>query len=211
MTAEETKRKIRNDILLATRRETGQGFLPAAVSGRHIHLTREVVETLFGSGYQLTRKSDLSQPGQFASEETLTVEGPRGKLNRVRVLGPEREEVQMELSVTDAHSIGVSPVVRMSGDVAGTPGIRIVGAVGSAEITQGVIVAARHLHISTEQAAVYGLRDGELIRLKTDGPRPVVFEDIQVRVGDKFDMEVHIDFDEANAAMIKNGDLLEII
>lgn len=211
MTREEIRRQVTKDTLLSTRKCTGRGFVPVGISNRHIHLTQAAVEQLFGPGHQLTPTKALSQPGQFACEEKVTVEGPKGKLSGVRVLGPVRKDVQVELSVTDAFAAGIKPVVRMSGDIAGTPGCRLTGPAGSMEIREGVIVAARHLHISPEQAAVYGLKSGDQVRLRSEGPRAVVFEQVAVRSGPGHDLEVHIDFDEANCAQMKNGDLLEII
>lgn len=211
MTREEIKRQVTKDTLLSARRNSGRGFVPVGVSNRHVHLTQAAVEILFGPGHQLTPAKALSQPGQFACEEKVTVEGPKGRLSGVRVLGPARRENQVELSVTDAFAAGISPVVRMSGDISGTPGCRLTGPAGSLELKEGVIVAARHLHISPEQAAVYGLKSGDQVRLRSEGPRAVVFEHVAVRSGPGHDLEVHIDFDEANCAQMKNGDLLEII
>ena len=211
MTREEIRRQVTKDTLLSTRKCTGRGFVPVGISNRHIHLTQAAVGQHFGPGHQLTPTKALSQPGQFACEEKVTVEGPKGKLSGVRVLGPVRKDVQVELSVTDAFAAGIKPVVRMSGDIAGTPGCRLTGPAGSMEIREGVIVAARHLHISPEQAAVYGLKSGDQVRLRSEGPRAVVFEQVAVRSGPGHDLEVHIDFDEANCAQMKNGDLLEII
>ena len=211
MTREEIKRQVTKDTLLSARKNTGRGFVPVGISNRHVHLTQAAVELLFGPGHQLTPMKALSQPGQFACEEKVVVEGPKGKLNGVRVLGPVRKDTQVELSVTDAFAVGIKPAVRMSGDIAGTPGCRLTGPAGSLELKEGVIVAARHLHISPEQAAVYGLKSGDQVRLRSEGPRAVVFEHVAVRSGPGHDLEVHIDFDEANCAQMRNGDLLEII
>jgi len=199
------------ETLLSVKATTGQGFLPAAISNRHLHLSKADVDALFGTGYKLRPMKPLSQPGQYACEETVTVVGPKGKLAKVRVLGPERKETQVELSATDAVKLGVKPVVRMSGDIKNTPGCTIEGPAGSVTIPNGVIVAARHLHISDKQAAVYGLTDGAVIRVKTQGERSVVFENVVVRVNKDFDLELHFDFDEANATLMKNGDLVEIV
>lgn len=211
MNQEEIKRLVVKAMLLSVRRSVGQGVVPVGVSNRHIHLTDAAVEALFGSGHQLTPMKALSQPGQFACEEKVTVEGPKGKLTGVRVLGPTRKDNQVELAVTDAFSIGIKPVVRMSGDVAGTPPCRIIGPVGSIDLPQGVIVAARHLHMSDEQAAVYGLKNGDMVRLQTRGSRSVIFDRVAVRTGPAHDLEAHIDFDEANCAQLRNGDLLELV
>ncbi|MEA4911343.1 MAG: phosphate propanoyltransferase [Oscillospiraceae bacterium] len=211
MTKDDIKRKVTIETLLSVKQTTGQGFLPAAVSNRHLHLTRADVDRLFGAGYKLTPKSALSQPGQFACEETVTVIGPKGKLEKVRVLGPERPETQIELSISDAFKIGIQPVVRMSGDIKNTPGATIEGPCGQVAVPNGVIVAARHLHLSDAQAAVFGLRSGDVIRVKTAGERAVVFENVRVRVNKNFDMELHFDFDEANCTGLRNGDIVEIV
>ncbi|MEA5051085.1 MAG: phosphate propanoyltransferase [Oscillospiraceae bacterium] len=211
MTKEELQRKVTIETLLSVRQTTGQGFLPAAVSNRHLHLTRQDVERLFGPGYKLTPKSALSQPGQFACEETVTIIGPKGRLEKVRVLGPERRETQIELSTSDAFKIGIKPVVRMSGDTKDTPGAAIEGPCGQITIPNGVIVAARHLHLSDAQAAVYGLKSGDVVRVRTAGERAVIFENVRVRVSKDFDMELHFDFDEANSTGLRNGDIVEIV
>ena len=192
-------------------RETGRIFVPAASSNRHVHLTTATLEKLFGPGYQLTPQKALSQPGQFAAAETVTVAGPKGELKKVRVLGPVRKEDQVEISRTDSFKLGVQPVVRMSGDVAGTPGIRLIGPAGEAEIPQGVIVAARHLHLSEEQCATYGLHDGQVISLRSGGERSAILENVVVRSGAGHDMEVHLDTDEANAMAMPNGEMLEVV
>lgn len=204
------KRQVTKDILLQTKKETGQAFVPAAVSARHVHLAKADVEALFGPGHQLTSLRDLSQPGQFACKEQVEIEGPKGRL-KARVLGPERPDTQVEISVTDAVGIGIKPVTRMSGDVQGAPGAKLVGPAGSVDIPCGVMISARHLHISPQQAEVYGLQDGQQVSLRSGGERSVVFEKVVVRVGKGHDLEVHLDFDEANCALIKNGDLMEII
>lgn len=203
--------RIRTAILLELKQRTGQCHAPVGISNRHIHLSREDLATLFGRGYELKEKSPLSQPGQFAAEETVTLEGAKGKLAKVRVLGPVRPETQVEISITDSFVLGVKPDVRMSGDLKGTPGIRIVGPAGSVELTSGVMVAARHLHISAQEAEEYGLKNGDTIKLRSKGARSTVFENVLVRSGDGHELEVHLDVDEANAAQLKNGDLLEII
>jgi len=204
------EKTIRNRTLLALRGIQSEGFVPAAVSNRHIHLSRNAVDTLFGSGYTLTRYRELSQPGQYACAEYVTVQGPKESL-RLRVLGPERGEVQVELSVTDALQAGIEPVARLSGDLDGTPGATLIGPAGQLRIERGIIVALRHLHLSSEQARVYGLKNGDIIRLQSDGARGVILGNVAVRVGPGHEMEVHLDFDEANCAMIRNGDLLKIL
>ena len=185
--------------------------MPAAASVRHVHLSQADVAALFGEGYELRPLRPLTQPGQFAAEEKVDIVGPRGAISGVRVLGPARKETQIEISITDAIRLGIKPVVRMSGDIAFTPGAKLAGPKGSVDVPQGVIVAARHLHMSPEEAAAYGLKDGDVVSLRKPGPREVIFGNVVVRSGKGHSLEVHLDTDEANAAMLSNGDLLEII
>ena len=189
----------------------GEYYVPAAASARHIHLSQADVAALFGEGYKLRQFRPLTQPGQFAAEEKVDIVGPRGTISGVRVLGPARKETQVEISITDAIRLGIKPVVRMSGDIAFTPGVKLVGPKGSVDLPQGVIVSARHLHMSPEEAAAYGLKDGDVVSLRKPGPREVIFGNVVVRSGKGHSLEVHLDTDEANAAMLSNGDLLEII
>lgn len=191
--------------------KTGRIFVPVASSARHVHLCRADVERLFGTGYQLQRLKDLSQPGQFACKEQVTVVGPRGQLEHVRVLGPERKATQVEVSLTDTFGLGIKAPVRMSGKTQGTPGCKLVGPAGSIELSEGVIVAARHLHLSAAQAARFGLRDGQPVRLRAEGERATVLENVIVRAGDGHDMEVHIDTDEANAIAMAGSTMMEIL
>lgn len=185
--------------------------VPVGISNRHVHLTQEDLELLFGPGYQLTLKKDLSQPGQFAAEETVDLIGPKGPIKKVRILGPVRPQTQVEISMTDSFALGVKPPVRDSGDLAGTPGITIEGPKGKIDIKEGVIIAQRHLHLHTTEAEELGMKDKEYISVKTEGPRSVIFEKVLVRVGPKYAKDLHVDTDEANAAALKNGDLVTII
>ena len=191
--------------------KTGRIFVPVASSARHIHLCRADVEKLFGAGYQLKHFRNLSQPGQFACQEQLTVVGPKGQLQKVRVLGPERSATQVEIAFTDSFALGIRPPVRMSGKTAGTPGCKLIGPAGSVELAEGVIVAARHLHLSAQQAALFGLKDGQVVRLRSEGDRAVVFENVIVRAGKGHDMEVHIDTDEANAVAMSGSVMMEVL
>lgn len=169
-------------------------------SARHIHVTKEHLEILFGAGATLTKKKDLSQPGQFACEERVTIVGPKKSLANVSILGPERPATQVELSATDARSIGVPVVVRESGDIADTPGCKIVGPCGEVEISEGVIVAKRHIHMIPETAEKLGLKNKDVVWVKmdTDG-RQAVLGDVVVRVSENFADAMHIDTDESNA------------
>ena len=168
-------------------------------SARHVHLTRQDIDILFGVGHQLTKKKDLSQPGQFACEEKVTVIGERGQLT-ASILGPERSADQVELSITDARTIGVKAPIRESGDVAGSAGCKIVGPCGEITLTEGVIAAKRHIHLTPENAAEIGVKDKQIVKVKVNGLRPLIFDDVVVRVSPKFAPAMHIDTDESNAA-----------
>lgn len=185
--------------------------LPIAMSNKHIHLSQEHVEALFGEGYELTRLKDLSQPGQFACEEKVDVVGPKGTLKGVRVLGPTRSETQLEVSVSDAFTLRVNPEIRQSGDIENTPGAKLVGPKGEVELDKGVIVAARHIHMHTDDAERFGVKDKDIVKVRVGGMRGLVFENVLVRASEKFALEMHVDMEEGNAAGIKNGDLVEIV
>ena len=171
-------------------------------SARHIHLTQETVEKLFGEGYQLTKRKDLSYPGQFACNERLTVVGPKREQANVSILGPVRKADQVELSATDARNLGIDAPVRESGDIEGSPSVKLVGPAGELTIPCGVIAAKRHIHMTPADAEQLGLKDKDVVSVKTTGERSVVFNETVVRVSDKFLFRMHIDTDEANAAGI---------
>ena len=177
-----------------------EGDIPVGISNRHIHLSKEDVETLFGAGYELTVKKDLSQPGQFACAERVDVVGPKKTLTGVSILGPVRKETQVEISLTDARSIGVNAPIRESGDTAGSGACKLVGPCGEVEIKEGVMVAKRHIHMTPEDAAELGVEDKQIVKVKLDTARPLVFDDVVVRVSPKFALAMHIDTDECNAA-----------
>lgn len=179
---------------------TSKQFL-VETSARHIHLTKEAVEVLYGKGAELTVKKMLSQPGQFAcGNEKITLVGPKGTL-AVSVLGPVRNANQVELSFTDARTLGLSNVpVRESGDLANTPGIKLVGPVGELEISEGVIIAKRHIHMTKADAAEFGVEDKQIVKVKLSTARPLIFDDVVVRVSDSYALAMHIDTDECNAA-----------
>lgn len=171
-------------------------------SARHVHVTEETLEILFGKGYQLTKKKDLSQPGQFACEERVQVIGPKNSFPAVSILGPTRPADQVELSASDARSIGVAAPVRESGDIAGSGACKLVGPKGEVELKEGVIVARRHIHMTPEDAENYGVKDKQVVSVKIDSPeRSLVFGDVVVRVSPKFKLAMHIDTDESNAVM----------
>lgn len=176
-------------------------------SARHVHVTAETLAILFGEGHELTKKKDLSQPGQFACEERIAVIGPKGQFPAVSILGPTRPADQVEISASDARSIGVPAVVRESGDVAGTPGCKLVGPCGEVEISEGVIVAKRHIHMTPADAEAYGLTDKQIVNVKIpSNGRELIFGDVVVRVNPNFKLAMHIDTDESNAAL-PNGEL----
>lgn len=171
-------------------------------SARHVHVSKEDLAILFGEGYQLTKKKDLSQPGQFACEERVAVVGPKSSFPAVSILGPERNQTQVEISASDARSIGVSCPVRESGDLKGSAGCKIVGPKGEIEISEGVIVAKRHIHMTVADAAEYGVEDKQVVSVKIDSTdRSLIFGDVVVRVSDSYALAMHIDTDEANAVL----------
>lgn len=170
-------------------------------SARHIHLSKEALDVLFGEGYQLTKKKDLSQPGQFACEERVTVVGPKKEIKNVIILGPTRKDTQVELSLTDARMVGIPGVIRQSGDIEGTPGCKIIGPAGEITIDQGVIIAKRHIHMTPEDATYFDVTDGQIVRVKVETKdRSLIFDDVVCRVNKAFATAMHIDTDEANAA-----------
>lgn len=187
----------------------GRIFLEMEASGRHIHVTGEQARVLFG--HDLTPDRPLSQPGQYLAKERVTVEGPKGQLSNVAVLGPARKEGQVELSLTDAKTLGIAAPVRLSGDVAGTPGAVLVGPIGRVVLDHGVIAARRHIHLTPEDAARFGVRDKQVVKLQTFTARPVEFQDVVVRVHREFASRVHLDYDEANACGFRKGDLGRIV
>ena len=186
-------------------------MIPIGVSNRHIHLKREDLDQLFGKGYNLTTAKELSQPGEFAANETVKVIGPKGEFPAVRILGPLRKFTQLEISRTDSYSLGVKAPLRTSGNIAGTPGIKLVGPKGELEIQEGVIVAERHIHMTQVDAAKYKVQDGEYVCVKSEGERSLVFNQVLIRVKDSYSLDMHIDTDEANAAGLRTGDRVEIM
>ncbi|MGN1348871.1 MAG: phosphate propanoyltransferase [Acutalibacteraceae bacterium] len=181
-------------------------------SARHVHVSKEDLAVLFGEGYQLTKKKDLSQPGQFACEERVQVIGPKSSFPAVSILGPERKETQVELSASDARSIGVKAPVRESGDLEGSGACKIVGPKGEIEIEKGVIIAKRHIHMTTADAEKYGIKDKQIVsvKLETEG-RSLIFGDVVARVSDSYALAMHIDTDESNAAFATPGLMGEIL
>lgn len=187
------------------------GCVPVGISARHVHLQSDHLEILFGKGHALTPIKDLSQPGQFAAAEMVSVIGPKGRINKVRILGPVRKKTQVEISASDARLLGVAPVVRDSGDHNGTPGITIEGPAGSVEIQSGVMLADRHIHMSPAEAESFGVQDGQRVRLKIPGRRGGILENVGIRVDQNYLLDLHIDTDEANAFLLKQGEMLEFV
>ena len=187
----------------------GSLFVELEASGRHVHVTKEQAIILFG--HPLTPKRPLSQPGQYLANERVTVVGPKGEFANVAVLGPERKEAQVEISLTDARTLGVEVPVRLSGDVKGSPGILLRGEKGCIPLTEGVIAAQRHIHLTPEDAKKFGVQDKQVVKLQTYTARPVLFEDVAVRVSPDFASYVHLDYDEANACGFRKGDLGRIL
>lgn len=184
-------------------------FVELEASGRHVHVTREQAKVLFG--HPLTPRRPLSQLGQYLSNERVTVMGPKGEFQNVAVLGPEREEAQVEISLTDSKILGLNPPVKLSGDISGSPGATLVGPCGQVTLATGVIVARRHIHMTPADAARFGVKDKQVVKLQTYTRRPLVFEDTVVRVSDRFATYVHLDYDEANACGFQTGDLGRIL
>ncbi len=184
-------------------------FVELEASGRHVHVNKEQAQILFG--HDLTPSRPLSQPGQFLAQERLTVKGPKGEFQNVAVLGPARGKAQVEISLTDGKTLGIRPPVRLSGDVKGTPGAQLIGPKGSITIEEGVIAAKRHIHMTPIDAKHFGVEDKQVIKLQTFTERPVIFEDLVVRVSPEFTTFVHLDYDEANACGFQKGDLGRIL
>ena len=184
-------------------------FVELEASGRHVHVTEEQAKALFGHG--LTPERPLSQPGQYLAKERVRLIGPKGEFRNVAVLGPERQTGQVEISLTDGRVLGIEAPVRLSGDVAGSPGITLEGERGQVTLSQGVIVAQRHVHLTPEDAAKFGVKNGQNVHLQTFTARPTIYGDVAVRVSRSFASYVHLDYDEANACGFQNGDLGRIL
>lgn len=187
----------------------GRLFIELEASGRHVHVTKEQALALFG--HSLTPKRPLSQPGQFLAQERVTVVGPKGEFQNVAVLGPERKEAQVEISLTDGKQLGIEPPVRLSGDVADSPGAVLKGTRGTVALNQGVIAAKRHIHLTPEDAERFGVKDKQDVRLKAYTSRPCIYENVTVRISPDFASFVHLDYDEANGCGFQKGDLGRIL
>lgn len=184
--------------------------IPVGVSNRHLHLSQADLEILFGQGYQLTPIKDLSQPGQFACKETVTICGPKGAIEKIRVLGPVRSKTQVEILTGDGFKLGVSAPARLSGDLHGTPGITIVGPKGSVQTREGLIVAQRHIHMTPADAQRYGVQDGQIVDMIVEGPRGGIFSNVAVRANDTSALECHVDTEEANGMNLNSLSKIKI-
>ena len=173
--------------------------VPVGISNRHIHLSQADLDQLFGAGYQLTPMKELSQPGQFACKETVTICGPKGAIEKVRVLGPVRKETQIEIVAGDCFKLGVKAPAKLSGDLVGTPGITVVGPRGSVQTAQGLIVAQRHIHMAPADAQAYGVQDGQIVKIRVSGLRGGIYDNVAIRVTTSSKLECHLDTEEANA------------
>lgn len=185
--------------------------VPIWISQRHLHLSQEDANTLFGSNYELTPIKDLSQPGQYAAEETVTLKWPKGEIERVRILGPYRKFTQVEILASDVFKLGTPAPLRESGDIQGSGSIEIIGPKASIIIPQGLIVAQRHIHMTVADAENFGVKNGDIVKVSVNGERAVVFENVVIRVSDKFALDMHIDVDEGNAAGLAQGAWGEVI
>ncbi len=209
--AEMVKRAIIEMNSEATTSSKNSGGIPIGVSNRHIHLSQEHLEVLFGKGYELTPIKELSQPGQYACKELLTIVGPSMRpIENVRVLGPVRSASQVEISATDSYVLKVKPPVRESGKIKDSAPIRIVGPKGIVELDEGCIIANRHIHMSPSEAEIFGLKDGDYVDIDVNGKRRTRWFDVQVRVHKDFRLEMHVDTDDANAAGIGNGFIVTV-
>lgn len=185
--------------------------IPVGISGRHIHLSKKDLEILFGKDYELTPLKSLSQPGQYACKETLTIAQRKGCIEKVRIIGPLREKTQVEILRADAFKLGIKPVLRLSGDISNTPGVTIIGPKGSLILDEGVIVAKRHIHFNTQQAKERGYKNGDIVSIRVGGERSAILENVNIRVGDNSYLDCHIDQEEANALGLGPKDFVEIV
>lgn len=188
-----------------------QGKIPIGISNRHVHISKEHLDLLFGPGTVLTRERELSQPGQFVARQEVTLVGPKGVIQNVKILGPERKQSQVEISISDCFIFGIQTPIRDSGDLEGSTGVTLVGPKGSVTLNRGCIIAARHIHMSPADAGYFRVKDGDRVNVSVPGMRGVVFAEVLVRVNPNYLLEMHLDRDEANAASLKNGDLVALV
>lgn len=200
-------------LMDAVKSESGSDELtiPVGVSNRHVHLSQEDLDTLFGKGYQLTNMKELSQPGQYACKEMVTVCGPKGAIEKVRILGPVRKQTQVEILAADCFKLGRNTSPKMSGELAGTPGITLVGPKGTVETKGGLIIAQRHIHMSPSDALKFGVHDGETVKIETEGIRGGIFNNVAIRVTETSALECHLDTEEANAMGLSGTSKITIV
>ncbi|MTK05910.1 MAG: phosphate propanoyltransferase [Hungatella sp.] len=200
-------------LMDAVKSESGSDELtiPVGVSNRHVHLSQEDLDTLFGKGYQLTNMKELSQPGQYACKEMVTVCGPKGAIEKVRILGPVRKQTQVEILAADCFKLGRNTTPKMSGELAGTPGITLVGPKGTVETKEGLIIAQRHIHMSPADALKFGVHDGETVNIETEGIRGGIFNNVAIRVTETSALECHLDTEEANAMGLSGSSKVTIV
>ena len=203
--------KLITEKVMEKLNEQDEVLIPIGISNRHIHLCREDLNHLFGKGYELTKIKDLKQPGQFAANEVVTIKGPKGEFKKVRILGPLRDETQVEISISDGFKLGINPPIKESGKLENTPDITIIGPKGSVELKKGTIAALRHIHMTPEIASKLNIKDKDEVDIEISGIRRAILGNVLVRVSNNYDIEMHLDMDEANACCVKNGDLVRIL
>ncbi|MED3553146.1 phosphate propanoyltransferase [Cytobacillus praedii] len=201
-------KELESHRLIKRERKT---HVPVSISARHLHLQQEHVELLFGKGYELTKYKEISQPGQYACNEKVTLKGPKGTIENVRVLGPLRKHTQVEISRTDARKIGVTPPVRNSGNIAGSSGITLIGPIGSISLQEGCIIADRHIHMTSKDADEFAVKDKQRVSVLIEGAKGGVMGQVTIRVNDRYALDMHIDTDDANAFDLKGNEWLKII
>lgn len=207
----ELAKRITEEV--AKRLERSKSPIPVGISNRHFHLSQQDWDTLFGKGTEPRKFRDVKQPGFWAAHETISIEGPKGKLENIRLVAPHRAKTQIEISKTDAQVLGLKPPIRDSGDLIGSSPVKVVGPKGSIDLKEGLILARRHIHFHPLEAKAMNIKDGEVVRVRAGigGIRELVFEQVLCRVSDKFSLELHLDTDEANAALVKNGETTYIV
>lgn len=211
-TSKETLVKIITQKIIEVINENNdKESIPIGVSNRHLHISKEDLELLFGKGYKLTKLKDLKQPGQYAAKEVVCIKGTKGQFDKVRILGPVRDKTQIEISISDGFKLGINPPVRESGKIEGTPGIEIIGPCANLIKDEGVIAALRHIHMTPDFANKIGVRDNQFVDVQVEGIRKVMLGNVLVRISKKYVLEMHLDTDEANACLLSNNDKVKII